>query len=141
MRTSLVGADLHPEGIGLFNWFMRAKGPVSGYTHAMWNGQTTLQFAKVTEKCMEAELSGLYQPVPAENISKYALLKLFDDVFLDGTKGVYPVDSYRTDKTLVPTPMPFDCSFPDYRTMLEEMREFVLRNKKWYGHYSMKGIS
>ena len=32
LRTSIVGPDTNPNGIGLFQWFMNQKGEVGGYT-------------------------------------------------------------------------------------------------------------
>ena len=35
IRTSIVGPDLNPSGIGLFNWFMKQTNPIKGYDHAI----------------------------------------------------------------------------------------------------------
>lgn len=37
-RNSIIGPDLKMDGIGLFNWFMHQKGPIHGYTGAIWTG-------------------------------------------------------------------------------------------------------
>ncbi|XRD23805.1 hypothetical protein AABM34_15205 [Lysinibacillus fusiformis] len=44
--------DLKMDGIGLFNWFMHQKGPIHGYTGAIWTGVTTLTLAKAMEQAV-----------------------------------------------------------------------------------------
>ena len=41
LRNSIVGPDINPNGIGLFNWFMHQKDQVNGFSNTMWTGQTT----------------------------------------------------------------------------------------------------
>ena len=81
LRNSIVGPDLNPKGIGLFNWFMQQKGPIYGYTKAIWTGQTTLQLAKTMELAVKENVSGLINMVPEEPISKFDLLELFNKYF------------------------------------------------------------
>ncbi len=58
LRNSIVGPDINPNGIGLMNWFMKQNAPISGYTKAMWTGQTTLQLAKTMEVAAKERASG-----------------------------------------------------------------------------------
>ena len=62
-RNSIIGPDLNQNGIGLFNWFMKQKSPVNGYSGAIWTGVTTLTLAKAMEQAIEQDLRGLYNLV------------------------------------------------------------------------------
>ena len=83
-RNSIVGPDMKSTGIGLFNWFMKQKGPVGGYTGAIWTGVTTYTLAKAMEQALKENLTGLYNLVNNESISKYHLLQLFNKYFRFG---------------------------------------------------------
>ena len=83
IRTSIVGPDLNPSGIGLFNWFMKQTDPIKGYDHAIWTGVTTLALAQAIEIFSKGDLSGIYHLVNAQTISKYELLQLFNRLFKD----------------------------------------------------------
>ncbi|MDF2645366.1 MAG: family oxidoreductase, partial [Paenibacillus sp.] len=49
IRTSIIGPEIRPHGIGLMQWFMEQEGMVKGYQNVYWNGVTTLELAKVIE--------------------------------------------------------------------------------------------
>lgn len=62
-RNSIVGPDMNPNGIGLFNWFMKQKGTIQGFSGAIWTGVTTLTLAKAIEQAIKENLTGLYNLV------------------------------------------------------------------------------
>jgi len=68
-RNSIVGPDVNENGIGLFNWFMKQKDEVSGYTGAIWTGVTTLTLAKAMEAAIKENLTGLYNLVNNQSIN------------------------------------------------------------------------
>ncbi len=90
IRCSIIG----PEGKGrtsLMEWFLAqpAGSTVNGFTHHLWNGVTTLQFARLCERIILTEgafddLAGV-SPVhhfrPNEVVSKYELLCLMAEAF------------------------------------------------------------
>ena len=80
-RNSIIGPDINFEGIGLFNWFMKQNNEIEGYTGAIWTGVTTLILAKAMEQAIIEDLSGLYNLVNNQSISKYDLLQLFNKHF------------------------------------------------------------
>lgn len=137
LRNSIVGPDVNPEGIGLLNWFMRQEGPVNGYTGAMWTGMTTLQLAKVIEKAAEQGACGLYNMVPAENISKYELLKLFNRYLRGGRVEIRPFDGVTADKTLIRTRFAFAETVPGYDAMVREMADWMRAHAELYPHYRL----
>ena len=53
LRTSIVGPDINPNGIGLFQWFMKQTGSTGGYSKVLWTGITTIEYAKAMEKAIK----------------------------------------------------------------------------------------
>ena len=137
LRNSIVGPDLNPKGIGLFNWFMQQKGEVAGYTKAMWTGQTTLQLAKTMETALLEQATGLYNAVPARAISKYDLLLLFNKFMRNGEMSIRPVDGVNADKSLKRTRFDFSYLIPEYEVMVEEMSGWIREHKAMYPHYDL----
>lgn len=135
LRTSIVGPDVHAGGIGLLNWFMRQRDSVKGYTRAIWTGQTTLQLAKTIEYAVERRISGLYNIVPDQAISKYDLLVLFSRYLRNGSVRVDPVDSLVVDKSLLRTRRELDCEVPGYEAMIAELAVWMDRHTSLYPHY------
>lgn len=138
LRNSIVGPDINENGIGLFNWFMKQKTDINGYTNVLWTGQTTLQLAKTIEKVALNDAYGLYNSVPEKPISKYELLKLFNDYIKCDKIKINPYDDVRIDKSLVSTKFEFDYSIPEYKTMVIEMGEWIRNHKELYPHYEVK---
>ncbi len=137
MRQSIVGPDINPQGIGLLNWFMQQHGEVTGYTGAMWTGQTTLQLAKTMEVAAKERVHGLYNMVPDTNISKCDLLGLFNKYIRKEKVVIIPVDKMAADKSLRRTRWAFDYKIPDYETMVIEMAKWMEKHKELYPHYGL----
>jgi dTDP-4-dehydrorhamnose reductase len=138
LRTSIVGPDIHADGIGLFNWFMKQQTGVKGYTKVMWTGVTTLQLAKVMEEAAWKGAAGLYHMVYKENISKYELLKLFNHYFREDMIKIIPDSTLRIDKTLVRTRFDFDYEIPDYERMVSELAVWVKQHSYLYPLYDLQ---
>lgn len=84
IRCSIVGPSPF-EKRGLFEWFQsqQAGSVISGYTNHIWNGVTTLQFAELCVKIIEADKfdvlrkeSAVFHFVPNQPVSKYELLTI-----------------------------------------------------------------
>jgi dTDP-4-dehydrorhamnose reductase len=135
-RNSIIGPDMNPEGIGLFNWFMKQTGSINGFTGAMWTGVTTLTLAKAMEQAAKENLTGLYNLVNNTNISKYELLNLFNKHFRGDTLTINPSDSLQLDKTLISTRInDFSFKVPSYEQMIIEMKDWVNKHTSFYSHY------
>lgn len=136
-RCSIVGPDMHPEGIGLLNWFMAQEGPVKGYTGAIWTGLTTLELAKAMECAALEGARGLVNMVPPESISKFDLLRLFSEHLRGGRVGIEPDGAVQLDKTLVRTN--YGCSFrpKGYAAQVAEMAEWIRAHAELYPHYTL----
>ena len=138
LRSSIVGPDIKENGIGLLNWFMKQRNSVNGFRQAIWTGQTTLQLAKTIEEAVSQKACGLYNMVPAESISKYDLLKLFNKYIRKIPIEIYPQDSFITDKSLIRTRFEgFDYRIPDYETMIKELGIWMRKHKELYPHYEL----
>lgn len=135
-RNSIIGPDLNCNGIGLFNWFMKQKGTIKGYTQAIWTGVTTLTLAKAMDQALKENLTGLFNLVNNTSISKYDLLQLFNKHFRDNALEIIPDDNLKLDKTLICTRKEdFTFVVPSYETMIIEMKQWIIDHKSLYDSY------
>lgn len=130
LRMSIIGPDIKPEGIGLFNWFMAQKKEVEGYEYALWNGITTLELAKSIIPA--SSLVGIYNLVPRKGVSKYDLLRMMNFTF-NKKLIVHPVELGH-NKMLPPGNK---IKLPSYQVMLEEMKQWIINHKELYPHYDV----
>ncbi|MEL7568482.1 MAG: SDR family oxidoreductase [Clostridiaceae bacterium] len=138
-RNSIIGPDMTEEGIGLFNWFMKQDAQISGFTKAIWTGVTTLTLAKAMEQALKENLTGLYNLVNNETISKYELLKLFNKYMKGGKIDILPIDKLSLDKSLVNNRTDFSFRVPSYEAMVVEMKGWIDNHKELYPHYCLGG--
>lgn len=134
-RNSIIGPDMSEKGIGLFNWFMKQEGQINGFTKAIWTGVTTLTLAKAMEQALKENLTGLYNLVNNESISKYELLKLFNKYMKDNQIEILPSDKLSLDKSLINNRTDFSFKVPSYEAMVVEMKVWVDNHKDFYPHY------
>lgn len=134
-RNSIIGPDMRTNGIGLFNWFMKQNGTISGYSKAIWTGVTTLTLAKAMEKAAMENLTGLYNLVNNESISKLALLGLFNQHMKNGEVSICPSDAVALDKTLINQRNDFSFQVPSYEQMVVEMKKWIYQHQNLYPHY------
>lgn len=134
-RNSIIGPDMSERGIGLFNWFMKQEGQINGFTKAIWTGVTTLTLAKAMEQALKENLTGLYNLVNNETISKYELLKLFNKYMKDEQIEILASDKLSLDKSLINNRTDFSFKVPSYEAMVAEMKEWIDNHKDLYPHY------
>ena len=120
LRTSIVGLPSH-AGRGLLGWFLGQDGPVEGWIDHLWNGITTLAWARLAAAILEGDESigpGVHQPTSREAITKFDLLHLFAATF-DHHIEIRSVETgARIDRTLVPT-----VEMPPLTEQLSELRD------------------
>ena len=133
-RMSIIGPDMQENGIGLFNWFYSQTGTIDGYTKAIWTGVTTIELARAIKSAIEQDLTGLYNLVPNENISKFNLLKLFVKTFNRNDITINPVDGVTLDKTLINNRKDFKFEISNYNKMIIEMKKWI-DTHDIYPHY------
>ncbi len=81
LKTSIIGPERGTH-FGLMEWFLNQTGTVSGYTNAIWNGNTTLEWAKQCHKLIsDWESYQVQTTLEGEPISKYDMLNLFKDFY------------------------------------------------------------
>lgn len=137
-RNSIIGPDIKESGIGLFNWFMKQEGPIGGFTGAIWTGVTTLTLAKAMETALKENLTGLYNLVNNQSITKFNLCSLFNRYFRNGEVEINPDDKLQLDKSLRRKRNDFTFVVPSYEQQIMEMREWVDSHKDLYPHYNIK---
>lgn len=131
LRTSIVGPDSNPKGIGLFQWFMKQENEVGGYSKVIWTGVTTIELAKQIEVAIKNNLTGLNHVVNNDFISKKDLLTLFKESF-NKNIVINDNDTVVSEKTLVRTDKSYNFDVPSYKQMVEEMRTWVDNHKELY---------
>lgn len=130
LRTSIVGPDMNPNGIGLFQWFMNQSKETNGFDKVIWTGVTTIEFAKAMEKSIANNLTGLRHVVNNQKIDKYSLLNLFKQYF-NKEIVINKKSDYVSDKSLIRT-TDFDFEVPSYNQMVKEMSEWVTNHEELY---------
>lgn len=136
-RQSIVGPDLNPDGIGLFNWFMRQQGEIRGFSRAIWTGVTTLELAKAMEEAVAGQVTGLHHMVYDEPVNKHDLILLFQKHMGKNNVTIQPFADFVSDKSLVRTRFDFARKIPDYGTMVADMAAWIRAHRSWYPHYEL----
>lgn len=121
LRTSIIGPELKPDGKGLFNWFVKQKGEVKGYTKAIWSGVTTPELARCMDLAISNNLQGLHHVTNGNKISKYHLLKKIQIIFNLNAITLTNCDLYEYNKSLLPS-KEFNFKVKSYSGMLKEMK-------------------
>lgn len=133
-RTSIVGPDINENGIGLFNWFMRQRKEVFGYSCVQWSGVTTLELARVISLIPSGfDCSGIVNLTSNISISKHELLCLFNHFFRRDAVVVKNRSDLVCNKSLIMSPSV--CFVNPYVIQIKMMREWVLRHRTLYKHY------
>ena len=135
IRTSIIGPDYNKDGLGLFNWFMKEKGSVYGFTGAIWSGVSTLILAEAVHCALSQKITGIYHLTNNEKISKYELLKLFNKLRVKTTITIEPTDTVSEDKSLICTRDDLDYKVPSYEEMVSDMGKWLFHRKDLYMHY------
>lgn len=134
-RNSIIGPDMKCNGIGLFNWFMKQTSSIYGFTGAIWTGVTTLTLAKAIEKAIDENLTGIYNLVNNETISKYDLLNLFNCCCKKHPIEILKNNDFNLDKTLINTRKDFSFQVPSYKDMIVEMKDWIDEHSGCYPIY------
>lgn len=137
LRTSIIGPELKANGEGLMHWVFSQKsvGQLNGFKKSIWGGITTLELAKVIDKAIDADMSGLYQISNNSAISKYDLVSLIVKEFNLLIK-VNAVDGVVSDKSILNSNRnDFNYNVLSYFDMLKELHIFMNEHKNLYKQY------
>lgn len=100
IKTSIIGHEINSSD-SLLDWFLSNDDEVFGYTKAMWNGNTTLEWAKT---CLDLiknwELYDKETIISSRCMSKFDLLNEISNVY-DKKIKIKPNDSVVQNKCLI----------------------------------------
>jgi dTDP-4-dehydrorhamnose reductase len=105
LRCSIIGPEIQNH-VSLFDWFLRQKGSVDGFTNHRWNGVTTYHFAKIAKAIVDnnlyfkEELPALQHIVPADSVTKAELLKIIKEEFKHKIRIIPKTAPQAIDRTL-----------------------------------------
>lgn len=126
LRTSTIGPELG-NAHGLLAWFLAQNGQASGYTHAIYSGLSTLEFAKVIRDQVlpRPDLTGLYQ-VSGAPITKFDLLRLVAEAWGKAIE-IVPDERLKIDRSLISAKFHAATGYvaPEWPEMLSEMKIFA----------------
>ena len=81
IQTSIIGPELNSND-SLLEWFLSQRGEVYGYTKAIWNGVTTLEWAKQCEVIINNwDASPLLTILYSDKVSKFRLLHTIQECY------------------------------------------------------------
>ena len=85
LRASFIGAETN-SNLSLLNWFLNQKmgALIDGYVNHIWNGITVVDYAMIISRIVEHSAfpeNRVLHLIPADEISKYDLLKMFGRYF------------------------------------------------------------
>ncbi|NOS85086.1 MAG: sugar nucleotide-binding protein [Ignavibacteria bacterium] len=127
LRTSIIGPE-QDTSLSLLGWVFSQRGKtVNGYTNHLWNGVTTLQFAKITEMIMNKGLyeKGLFHIHSPGSLSKFELVSMISNVFGLGIKVIPEENMVFCDRTLSTVyPLNGNISIPVIEEQLRELKSF-----------------
>ena len=109
IRCSIIGHEIE-SSVSLMDWFLSQPSSISvnGYTNHIWNGVTTLTFARVIRGIISKRTysPGTIHLVPKGQISKFELLQILAEKFgredIDITEFKAEIGINRTLTTLFP---------------------------------------
>ncbi len=103
IRASIIGPERGTQR-SLMGWFLSKKETVSGYTNHVWNGITTLEWARLCDQLLTGDITKgtLFQPGIWPPVSKAELLNLIGEIW-DAPIGIEPVEAaIAVQRSLVP---------------------------------------
>lgn len=115
-KTSIIGIELNSTD-SLLCWFLQ-QDKANGYINAMWNGITTLEWAKQCKNLIEQQHTSNYIVFGSNCISKFELLNTIKDVFCHNIE-ITPIDNIGKNKCLN-----IDIQLPDIKDQLLDLKEF-----------------
>jgi dTDP-4-dehydrorhamnose reductase len=81
LKSSIIGPELNSK-FSLMEWLLSSEDHVFGYSQAMWNGNTTLEWAKnCYDLMLNWETYNIETILEGECLSKYNLLKKIKRIF------------------------------------------------------------
>jgi len=102
LRTSIIGPEVH-KNASLIAWVQAQSGKnINGFTNHLWNGITTLQYAKICDQIIsnnwyDEDLYHIYSP---SIVDKFELVSMINDKYEVGA-NITPVEApVAVDRTM-----------------------------------------
>lgn len=132
LRTSIIGLELARK-TSLIEWFLAQRGPIKGFTRAIYTGLTTLEMSRLIENMLLnfPDLSGLWH-VSSEAINKYDLLTIFAKKLGYEHIQIEPENEFVCDRSLLSNNFRKITGYipPTWNDMLGELAEQVKGDAK-----------
>ena len=136
LRCSLVGKELNSK-IEFLEWVLsHGEGSeVGGFTDHLWNGLTTMHYAKIISGLMKRNhfSAGTFHIVPEDSVSKYQLSQIILECFGSSHINVVPIQSPKSvNRTLATDNVQFnldmwrDAGYNKPLNVAEMIREYSL---------------
>ena len=114
LRCSIIGRETKTF-TSLLEWFLKQSpnSIVKGYTNHLWNGITTISFAKIIRGIISTDsfMDGKFHVLPRNQVSKSELLHVFSDYF---NRNDIQIVGKNTDKAVNRT---LDTKFPEVNSL------------------------
>lgn len=134
LRVSIIGKEIE-SNYSLVSWFLSQTigSEINGYLNHFWNGITSRAFARIVSGIIIKEefVSGTFNIIPADQVSKYELLQLLRKHFDRGDVSIRPINSQvNVDRTLQTKNLNFNAalwrgagykSIPKIEDLIEEL--------------------
>lgn len=123
LRTSIIGPEVKSKRSFLEWARSSADTQVKGFTNHIWNGVTSLEYARI---CADIMAKGLWQPevfhLHSNALSKHDLLSLLNDRYQLNLDIVPYDDATRIDRTLASVkPLCANLAIPSIEQMVKEI--------------------
>ena len=136
IRTSYIGPNLIDKSEELFDWLLKQKDIVSGFSNAYWNGITTLELAKLINELIILDIKGIYHLASREVISKYELLSLINKKWKLCMLKIKEVNlDNKIDRSLMDTRG--KVKIINYEKMFDELYAYMHTHTDLYKHYNI----
>jgi len=102
IRTSIIGIEKNKSN-SLFGWAINnSNKKVNGYINHIWNGVTTFYLAEVLYNIIKSNYykPGIFHVFSKEKISKFKLLKLFNEIFNLNLQIIPYKTEHKCDRSL-----------------------------------------
>jgi dTDP-4-dehydrorhamnose reductase len=102
LRTSIIGPEIH-KNASLVSWVLSQKGKeIKGFTNHLWNGITTLQYAKICDQIIlndwyDTDIFHLFSP---NIVNKFELVSMINAKYKVGATITPITVPERIDRTL-----------------------------------------
>ena len=140
IRCSIIGPELRRKTF-LLEWLLSQppQAEIFGFTNHLWNGVTTLHFAKICQGIIDNDfqLGHLHHLIPKDCVTKSELLNVFGEEFEREDVSISPTDAdLAVDMTLASNHdsvnnelwrMAGYSDSPTVKDMMEELAEFMAK--------------